>query len=322
MNIRTYQPGDEAKILALDARVLPSEWNPRTPDNWRWKFTAQNPAGPALIRVVEMDGDIIAHFAAVPYRLRVFGEEVTASHTIGALVDEAYQNKGLLKLVADKLWEDLAARDISLTWGFPNTRAYALHRLFLGYKDLATMNSWTLEKPQTDKKPLPESFRPIESFGEEFDRFWKNCRKGFNIAVLRDGAYLQWRYKERPDWVYHSFGVYQKNSVRGYVVLKLYREENILRGHIIDVFAYPDDEETISQLLRGSLDYFSRNSVDEVTTWISGSPLVEGLLEAHHFRREDGGRPLVLRLNRPLEGVPVFDGANWYFTMGDSTEIF
>ena len=65
MKIRPYREGDAPDILDLDARVLPSPWNPRNLANWHWKFTGANPAGHALIQVGEHEGRLVAHFAAV-----------------------------------------------------------------------------------------------------------------------------------------------------------------------------------------------------------------------------------------------------------------
>ena len=107
MKIRSYKKGDEKEIMELDARELPSRWNPRTLKNWYWKFTENNPAGHSFIWVAEREEHLVGHFAAVPFRLKVFDEELTASHTIGALVDKKFQRRGLLKFVGEKLMDEL-----------------------------------------------------------------------------------------------------------------------------------------------------------------------------------------------------------------------
>ncbi len=160
MKVRSYEKGDEQAIMALDARVLPSVWNRRTLQNWYWKYTAANPAGASLIQVADHKEQLIAHFAAVPYRLKVFDEELTASHSIGALVEEKYQNRGLLKLVGDKLMEDLAAHNIPYTWGFPNRRAHQFETVILGYRDLINFAEWQLPNQKLVRREPPLSRRP------------------------------------------------------------------------------------------------------------------------------------------------------------------
>jgi hypothetical protein len=323
MEIRPFRQGDEEAILALDARVLPSAWNPRTLENWHWKFTDKNPTGKAFIWIAEYEDQMIAHFAAVPYRLKVFDREVVASHSIGALVEKKYQNRGLLKLVGDKLWEELSREDIALTWGFPNRRAYAFHKIILGYSDLIDFHTWRIMKSDMPACEPQPSLTEIKEFDAEFDALWKRCSGGYGIAVVRNRSYLNWRYLQRPDWSYVPFGCYESDGLKGYVVLKLFEEEGITRGHIVDIFGYPDDRQTFLRLINGSLNYFSDQAVDEVTVWIWGNSAIESLLMEKGFTKMAAYRPLVLRINgTEANEKKVRDNFHWYFTMGDSTEIF
>jgi len=309
--------------MELDARELPSVWNRRTLANWYWKYTETNPAGPSLIWLAEHDNRLIGHFAAVPYRLKVFDEEVTASHSIGALVEKKYQKRGLLKLVGDKLMEDLVKNNIPYTWGFPNVLAYQFEKVALGYGDLINFDEWQLPREKLVRKEPPLSFRKITTFDETFDRLWDECSPQYDVAVKRDKTYLNWRFIDRPDWWYFSYGHYEGDRLKGYIVMKLYREEEMLRGHIIDIFARKDDEETFSHLLAGGINFFAEQAVDMVTVWIWGNPLLEGLFVKYGFLRKEVDRPLILRLNTPHKyREQVADNSHWYFAMGDSTEIF
>lgn len=324
MKIRAYEAGDEKAIMALDARALPSVWNRRTLANWYWKYTETNPAGKALVWVADHKEQMVAHFAAVPYRLKTFDEELLASHSIGALVEEKYQNRGLLKVVGDKLMEDLKAKNISYTWGFPNRRAYEFEKMAFGYGDLLNFDEWVLPGKDLKRREPPLSFQKVTVFTQAFDELWERCSPGYDVAVRRDAAYLNWRYLERPDWWYFPYAVVEDNQVKGYVVLKLYREENLLRGHIVDIFAAKDDEETLSQLIDGGLNFFAEQGVDDVMIWFWGNPLVEKLFTAKGFKQQETDRPLILKVNDKQHKYvdKVKDSAHWYFCMGDSTEIF
>ena len=309
--------------MELDARELPSVWNRRTLANWYWKFSETNPAGPSLIWLAEHENRLIGHFAAVPFRLKVFDEVVTASHSIGALVEKKYQKRGLLKLVGDKLMEDLVRHNIPYTWGFPNRLAYEFEKVALGYGDLINFDEWQLTKEKLVRKEPPLSFRKITGFNEEFDRLWQECSPGYDIAVKRDKTYLNWRFIGRPDWWYFPYAYYEGDRLKGYMVMKLYREESFLRGHIIDIFARKDDKETLSHLLAGGINFFAEQAVDSVTVWIWGNPLLEELFDEFGFLRKEENHPLILRLNTGHKyREQVADSSHWYFTMGDSTEIF
>ncbi len=323
MKIRSYIKGDKKEIMELDARELPSRWNRRTIENWYWKFTDRNPAGHALIWVAEHENRLVGHFAAVPYRLKVLDEELTASHTIGALVDKKFQNRGLLKFVGDKLMEDLAKNNIPYTWGFPNLRAHKFENEALGYKDLINFDQWGIAKNTIKRTPLCPNIRKLTEFDAQFDRLWQTCSPAYPVAIVRNQTYLNWRYLQRPDWEYFPFAFYENDALLGYVVLKLYREDEIYRGHIVDIFARRDDEKALSHLIDHSLNFFSEKEVTEVMVWFWGNPLIEKLFTQKGFSKKEIDRPLILRINMEHKYLQqARDNSNWYFTMGDSTEIF
>ena len=73
------------------------------------------------------------------------------------------------------------------------------------------------------------------------------------------------------------------------------------------------------------------NNVNEVTLWMQGSPLFENILK--EFRFQVGGvsgggwpgatRPMICRFNSQIEKYkPYLNEKNWYFTMGDTLEIY
>ncbi len=323
MKIRSYISGDEHKIMDLDARELPSVWNRRTLTNWYWKYTKTNPAGQSFIWVAEHEDRLVGHFAAVPFRLKVLDEELTASHTIGALVDKKFQNRGLLKFVGDRLFEELVQKDIPFTWGFPNQRAHKFENEAFGYNDLLNFDEWKLEKADMKKAPPDTRIRKIMEFDTQFDRLWEACSPGYPIAVVRNRIFLNWRYLQRPDWEYFPFGFYEHDVLKGYVVLKLYREDDTARGHIIDIFGCRDDEQTLSSLIDHSLNFFLEKATTEVMVWFWGNPLIEELFTRKGFTGKSQNRPLILRINKEHKyQEQIRDNTNWYFTMGDSSEIF
>ncbi|UCH98186.1 MAG: GNAT family N-acetyltransferase, partial [Candidatus Aminicenantes bacterium] len=309
--------------MELDARELPSRWNPRTLENWYWKFTARNPAGHSFIWVAEHEDHLVGHFAAVPFRLKVFDEELTASHTIGALVDKKFQNRGLLKFVGGKLMDELARNNIIYTWGFPNKLAHKFENVALGYNDLINFDEWKITTANLEKGPANPNIRQVTEFDRRFDQLWETCSSDYEIAVVRKAAFLNWRYLQRPDWEYFPFGFYDNEVLKGYIVLKLYREAEALRGHIIDIFGARNDEQTLSPLIDHSLYFFIEKNVTEVMVWFWGNRLIEELFTRKGFSKEEIDRPLILRINKEHKyQKEILDNSHWYFTMGDSTEIF
>lgn len=327
MQIRQYKPGDEKQILEMDWLLFPDPWNKRNLENWRWKHKGNNPAGDAIIYVMEHEAMIIAHFAVVPYRIRAFGRDVLASHSIGSMVLPEYQGKGLIKFVADKLFKEAQEKNIAFSYGFPNNLAYDLHKRFFGYDDISQI--YTLEKkttPLVSKKDNTVSgkfrFAPITRFNNSSDQLWDASKDTYPISVIRDKAFLNWRYMERPDQKYYGFGAYEGDELTGYAILKLYQDAEILKGHIIDVFSLPDRRDIVLFLIEKSEEFFIDNKTDIESSWVMGSGLYEGILRDKGFKPVRP-RPLICRLNLDKDAQKeVLDSKNWYFTMGDTTEIF
>ena len=327
MKIRPYNPGDEKQILEMDWLLFPDPWNKRNIDNWRWKYSGNNPAGKAIIYVMEHEGKIIVHFAVVPYRLRVFGEDVLGSHSIGSMVLPEYQGKGLIKFVADKQFEEVAKRGIAFSYGFPNILAYDLHKKLMGYSDvvdISTMEKQVNSRGRITEKSVPAKFKffPIDRFDHSVDILWDRVRDDHRISVIRDAVFLNWRYLERPDQKYYAFGIYEDNTLAGYVILKLYKDGEILKGHIIDILSLSGREDIALSLIEESENFFIENKTDIESAWVAGSGLYNDILSAKGFKPLRP-RPLICRLNLDKEKYkPVLNGKNWYFTMGDTTEIF
>ena len=112
---------------------------------------------------------------------------------------------------------------------------------------------------------------------------------------------------------------------------KLYKEENISRGHFIDIFTGNGYSDCARFLVANSLKFFDSAGVDEVTLWMQGSPFFQDIIgefDFHHDGLSGGGwagstRSMICRFNiDPEKFRPYLNEKDWYFTMGDTLEIY
>jgi hypothetical protein len=165
-------------------------------------------------------------------------------------------------------------------------------------------------------------FRPIQRFDNDVDELWDKEKDAFEVSVIRDAAFLNWRYLQRPDQKYSAFGAYEHNVLVGYVILKLYRDDKILKGHIIDIFSLSDREDAAEFLVHESENYFNVHKTNIESSWVSGSALYHDILRSRGFKPVRP-RPLICRINLNKDKYArLLDGRNWYFAMGDTTEIY
>ena len=137
MKIRKYKKGDEVGILKLDRLVEEHPWNRRNLKNWFWKYKGSNPFGKALVWVAEDNNKIVATFSLIPLNYHVNKKVILGACSIAMIVHPNYQNKGLIKFVADKLFNDAKLNNIKFIYGYPNKNAYQIHKVFFSYADIS-----------------------------------------------------------------------------------------------------------------------------------------------------------------------------------------
>ncbi|MCJ7633223.1 GNAT family N-acetyltransferase, partial [Candidatus Bathyarchaeota archaeon] len=168
---------------------------------------------------------------------------------------------------------------------------------------------------------------PSKLVDGRFDAFWGKVSRNYPILVARTGKYLRWRYFEKPSSHYRFLVVVEGDDVVGYVVLESKQEDGLKSGYIVDIFASPDDENTIRLLVLKAIELFKEEKVDLVNCWM----LKDGkctktyykILRYYGFMRLFGrNHPLIARINLP-EVAPdiVRDHRNWFVTIGDSDHI-
>ena len=84
-----------------------------------------------------------------------------------------WQSKGLIKFVGDKVFHDLKKNKVDFVYGFPNEKAYLLHKNIWNYKDAFVQNLYLINR----KKIIEENNKefviaPINKFEKSFDLFW------------------------------------------------------------------------------------------------------------------------------------------------------
>ncbi len=327
MQIRPYQDGDEQGFLVLDKLLEIHPWNQRNLANWQWKYKGKNPAGDSLIFIADNKGEMVSYFAAIPMCYWINGEKIRGSHSIAMMVKPEWQNKGLIKFVADKLIKELENQKIPFTYGYPNDNAYDLHKTHLGYSDISMQ--FLIERTLDESSDIDlhnfsssMSFRKIDAFDISIDTLWDEVKNDFRTIVIRNADFLNWRYIARPDVPYFVFGAYDRDRLVGYCILKLYRENKILRGHFMDLFTVPGENNYGRFLVQNGLAFLKNEKVSEINLWMQGSPFFRAILGEYGFE-ENASRPMICRFNLEQEKFrPLLTEKDWYFTMGDTLEIY
>jgi hypothetical protein len=353
--IRPYNPGDESGILELFKAAFKHD---RLIEEWRWRFI-DNPSGKACIYVCDDIGKIIGHYAVSPAIFNVKGSEYVGTQEIDLMVSSDY-TKGLKKAgiflkLGKILYEHVKRDGIHFTFGFPNQNSSPIGAKHLGWvkMDEIPLYSFYLDKKIIDKKfkdsltkklmafafyeaqltffRLVRSFnsqklndiRQIDSFDEDVNTLWKENSKNYEISIIRNADYLNWRFFQHPKKPYKVFGLYKDKSLYGYIALKIQESEqdSFKEGLIVDIFTRWDDIKTAKLLLIKAIDFFKTNKCDVVRSWMMPDFFYNKAFKTSGFRRSLS--KVNLYLNH-LDDDPVHDilkNSRWFLTMSDSDGV-
>jgi hypothetical protein len=148
--------------------------------------------------------------------------------------------------------------------------------------------------------------------------FWNETRHFAPIMVARTPEYLKWRYIDRPNRQYVLFTVEEGESVFGFMVMRVRRDEHI-RCSLVDFLARDmgsiDDHTILRDLIASGIGYASDIGADVVDAWIPYQYAKDFSSLGFMSRPTDTSR-IVYSSSLPRQLYT--DPQNHYLTMGDS----
>jgi GNAT superfamily N-acetyltransferase len=315
LSYREYQPGDEICILALFHEVFHREM---PLSFWRWRYQ-ENPWGRGIMRVA-VDGDkMVGHFGVIPMRVQFRGLVYPAIFPMTAMAHPDYAGRGIFSRLMTETYESGRKQGFPLVYGFFNKNSYPANVRF-GYHDIIKLNPLVKKLAPNDNGYRNGNIRAIDFFDSAFDRLWNRIKDEYPAVAPRTSELLNWRFVQDPVTDYARFAYRDdQGGILGYIVLKIYRVGDTIRGHIVDIIAIPDDS-VATALLKKAYSYFQANGVTDLSCWMKDGTLYSRILEKECFNRQPGETNfavMVLDKSR-TELLPAENAREWFLTMGDS----
>jgi GNAT superfamily N-acetyltransferase len=352
---RPYKDGDEEGIYALWKVVYPEHSYDREHwmKWWRWKYK-DNPSGMGVICVAEHNGRIVAHTAELPVMMKVGSESVLVGFSLDAMTDPDYRRQGTFKALVKARCTEGEKRGIRATYGFRNKSSYPYPTLAtrLGMFDGATMQKvfrpldWhrTL-RTQTQNRLLltigPSAggllsamlFRPSKKtppkgltiaqaprLDERVDELCRRVSDQYQVMVLRNRDYLNWRYVAPPHTTYSIYMAERSEAVVGYLVLGRSQADQAKMGVIVDVLA--DTREVAQCLISKAVGRCKEENLDFVwSARMAGTSLAEAYRRNGFifvpFAKSIGIKG---RSSSPSIAKQMQNPKSWFVQMGDSDE--
>lgn len=308
-----------------DVTQLHSEWQGErfAPAYWRWRYLDSPLEGGGLALAIR-DGRVIGKYGSVLLPMVVDGKQVIGALGEGLFIHPQERSwrtyMGLLRATG----ATIEGGTVSVGFGIstpmaagPGERfgavnfgpapAYAralVPEIFLRRVQVATMGG--------------PDIRPVTSFDASFDELWRNLACTRTVSLVKDAAYLNWRYVKQPDFVYSHLAAYKAGRLAGLLVLSVVDERQ--RGRIFELMAIDEDQDVLQALLlRAGWEMAHRGVRTIVASFRPGSAEA-GLLEGMAFRIQPPGYwnvELTASVRPDSEATAALELRNWNFSLGD-----
>jgi len=344
LTFRRLQKGDEEGLSQLFWEVF----NVRKDSNyWHWKYY-QNPVGENF-GIVALDKEkIVGTTAFIPAKIKIGSRERLSAQGTDVVVLPEYRAKGTFIKIIRRGIEECVKSGVNVNYAFSIKITYRIGTRFLGFVGICPMfnmakvlnptpyleqkkgkglltnvlgsvSKRAIKMANKKKLSIPQGLRleRVTQFDHRIDDFWSKESKNYQIAIVRDSQYLNWRYVKNP-MPYEIFSVEQNQSIKGFIVLKCSQEE-VKRGRIVDILVESGQEKITNLLLTKAINYFLEQGVDVITCWmLEHSPIFEVLKKKGFIKRETP-HDLIIRSSMPNFPNEYFsDKSKWCVTMGDS----
>jgi GNAT superfamily N-acetyltransferase len=346
LEISRRSESDRAALESMYQDVFGAESAERNRARFRWQYEENPhcpPEGPE-IWVAREDGAVLGQYATMPVRLLAKGRMLRGSWGMDVMVRPNLQRKGIgsrlflywdqqveaslglgLSLQSYTLFRKLQFEDVGPVPCYSKVldpKALLLRRLPAPLAVLAAPllgAALSLAFP-TRRRPTPVETRPLEGdFGPEYDALWEKASPRFDFVAERRPAYLQWKYRKPPHVRYDVFEARRGKELEGYVVLRAAVRNGARLALLVDLFADPDDRQTLDALLDRSIAYAREVRAARLQTF-TFDRRVAGRLLAKGFFLIESPMQFCLRIREGVGESFFRDTSRWHVTFGDSDQ--
>jgi GNAT superfamily N-acetyltransferase len=303
---------------------------------WQWQFE-RNPRGVPYEPLVERDdqGRVVGFNGEMPVRIRFDGEEFLATWSCDFHVHESTRGTGVGRRLKERLHErhpflmtlgvsPIATRVLThLGWRpYDGVRNFRHIRSFRGTRELlqqgvqagnALLGSTRLVPARLGRRTPELEVRHRWRLPEpwELDELWQRVGPGWRRIVVRDAAYLTWRYGSVPIPGYRFLECRDEGTLLGHAVF----QESQDQARLVDLVVPAGDPAVLRLLVDAWLAECRGSRSLQATTSL---PELQWLLRARGFMGSRNPLWFFVRTGAPDAGAEH----DWTLMAGDSDGEF
>jgi hypothetical protein len=306
LTFRTVGAEDGPRILDLYNSTLGER---RTLAEWRWEFLS-GPGGEFQGWVAEEGERFVAHWAVIPLPASSAGQPFLGGKGELAVTDPGQQGRGVFPRMFRHAMKDLESGPIRAVWSFPNEPLWKVQE-WAGFRLVDRVRYiLAVRRPGRVMRDLCSERFPFRvlggllspmdgvvsalsgrrgrryrdsevevavEFDDRFDHLWRRLAGAVGTTLVRDRAFLRWRFGANPRHRYHVLLAREPGGTPlGYLVLTDRMRGGLRMGEVVDLLVDPAAPEALGALLQAARDEWSRRDVDLARLFVSSlGPLSE-----------------------------------------------
>jgi GNAT superfamily N-acetyltransferase len=336
---RAPRTDDLPAILAL---FETSFGKPVSAAHYRWKLESRpSPVENVVIAVDESDRPVF-HSAGIPCKCRLRGTERWVMLGADVMTAPAYRRRGLNTRYSSELYARWRDAGVALVLGFTNEQ-WGSSAPNVGLRPLGPLASLVLplrpekilarksgvaafgEMPligalwrriQGATAPPDPRFRiqEVRSAGPEFDDLWHRSSPAMDRSLVRDRAWVTWRYFDSPDVRYRVLFARVDAQPVGWIA---FSQPEPRVANIVEIFTHPDDGEAFAALLRFALAMISASGAEVVRTLAAPGTRPFTAFRRAGFLVRGKGMVEHIPLDPSLTPKDIGEARDWHFAAGD-----
>lgn len=305
--------------------------------HWDWEYE-NGPEGPALVFVCEADGKVVGAHGNLPLRFKVGELVLIASSSFDSMVDSDYRGLGVFTGVVRAFQDAAYERGICLSYNFPNENSFPIHINRLGrtsieeyivlrrsirkrhllQKEGLQLLAW-MYKTLAQVRLKGAQIVQVGGFDARFDALWEAAKEQVGVGIVRDSHYLDWRFVQKPECPYTTYVYLENDTIAGYIVLRIFKDQQLAAGLVMDVLALPGREDIVLALFAKAFQQFIRARAGQVRFGAMDQGPYTQTVRSLFTRCSQ--RPLCAEVYGDVDPAFVLDGDNWFITFAD-TDFF
>lgn len=301
---------------------------------------------------VDEAGAIIGQYAGIPRKIKLGGQERIVMISVDTMTSARFRRRGVLTKLGTVSYASWAADGVAAVLGLPNDqwgsrtgalgwqsvfpltwlrmplhveglthkirRAPAFVRTAASTIAYPTSLAWyNLRRRRLSSKSAQVTVGALDMDHAAVDDLWLSTSPLVHNALVRDGAWLEWRYSRSVDHEYQVLLARRDGGPAGYIAYRVAHEE-YPAGYIADLFSAPGDREVASMLLLAALDdMWARKATTVRIAASPGSWLYSFARAAGFTSLQEGFSFDMVPLDPTINVAELRDSSSWHLCAGD-----